>query len=284
MAGAAVRSVVIFLILLITAYTFPQSPDAVSLFTKGKELYGSEKYFQAITELKRFLFFSKDSAAGHQANLMIATAYRRGGFYRLASPFFLNARDLARSSEEKTTALIEHAKNEILKGTPETALKILQITSAQTDDQARSSEITYWKGIAELFSGNLSEAAVHLEILSPGDTLAVLCRLGEEELVNPRAYKLISAFLPGIPQIYLGEYSSGFLSLFWCGLWGYTTANAFAADRIFDGIMTGNFLFFRFYNGNLENAELFGQNHNTRIKNSILSFYQNNYNGLKPEW
>lgn len=276
------RSVTFLLLILLCSASLPQSADAVSLFTKGKELYEKNAYFHAITELKRYLFFAQDSSLHHPANLMIAISYRRGGFYRLASPYFLNARDYARDPADKAAVMIEHAKNEILKGTSATALKLLDLVSAQ--DTSRQTEITYWKGIAELFAGNLEQAANTLEIAAPGDPLAALCRAGAQETVNPQVLKLISAFLPGIPQIYMGEYASGLLSLGWCGLWGYTAVNAFISDRIFDGIMTGNFLFFRFYNGNLENAELFGQNHNTRIKNSILTYYQNNYNGLKPEW
>lgn len=277
------RSVIAVLMLLCQVNTFAQTGvDASGLFRKGKELYTRAEYFHAITELKRYLFFAPDSALHHEANLMIAAAYKKGGYYRLASPYFLNARNSAQNTHDEAAALIEHAKNEILKGSPATAQKILNLASARSPE--RRDEIRYWNGIAGLFAGNLASAAAILDSLSPGDSLAALCRLGEADLVNPEVMKIISAFLPGLPQIYLGEYSSGLLSLFWCGLWGYTAATAFTADRIFDGIMTGNFLFFRFYNGNLENAELFGQNHNTRIKNSILSFYQNNYNGLKPEW
>lgn len=274
----------LILLSLLSGVHFTQTNEVSSLFTHGKLLFEQEEYFHAITELKRYLFFSQDSSLHHEANLMIAQSYRSGGFFRLASPYFLSARDMAKNQQEKISAMIEHAKNEILKGTPETALKILNLAYNQSSESSVQREITYWKGISELFAGNLNQAAIILEDLSPGDSLAILCRLGDDEMVNPELLKLISAFLPGIPQIYLGEYTSGLLSLGWCGLWGYTAVTAFTANRIFDGIMTGNFLFFRFYNGNLENAELFGQNHNTRIKNSILSFYQNNYNGLKPEW
>jgi hypothetical protein len=47
--------------------------------------------------------------------------------------------------------------------------------------------------------------------------------------------------------------------------------------------MTGNFLWLRFYSGNLQNAEKFVHKRNLEISNSALRFLQNEYKGAKPE-
>ena len=92
----------------------------------------------------------------------------------------------------------------------------------------------------------------------------------------------MSVFLPGSGQFYTGNYLSGLLSLGWCALWGYVSVNAFVEQRVFDGLAVANFLWFRFYRGNLENAEKFAVEKNIQISNESLKFLQNNYKGEKP--
>jgi hypothetical protein len=65
-------------------------------------------------------------------------------------------------------------------------------------------------------------------------------------------------------------------------LWGYLTINAFNEDRIFDGVMIGTLLWWRFYSGNLQNAEKFATEKNLKKTNAALRYLQNNYIGKKP--
>jgi len=83
-------------------------------------------------------------------------------------------------------------------------------------------------------------------------------------------------------QFYTGEYVSGLISLGWNVLWGYLTINAINEDRIFDGFMIGTLLWYRFYNGNLQNAEKFAKQKNLEKSNSALRYLQNKYKGNKP--
>jgi hypothetical protein len=88
--------------------------------------------------------------------------------------------------------------------------------------------------------------------------------------------------LPGFGQFYTGEYLGGLLSIAWNVFAGYLTINAFNQERIFDGIVTANLLWFRFYRGNFQNAEKFAQEKNLLIMNETLNFLQNEFIGLKP--
>ena len=94
--------------------------------------------------------------------------------------------------------------------------------------------------------------------------------------------KIFSMIIPGAGQFYTGEYLSGFLSLGWNVLWGYLTIKSFIDDRVFDGIMIGSFLWFRFYNGNIYNAKKFAKEKNLIISNKALFYLQNGYEGEKP--
>jgi hypothetical protein len=75
---------------------------------------------------------------------------------------------------------------------------------------------------------------------------------------------------------------SGLISIGWNVLWGYLTINAFSEDRIFDGLAIGSLLWWRFFSGNLHNAEKFALQKNLTITNSALRFLQNKYSGDKP--
>jgi hypothetical protein len=88
--------------------------------------------------------------------------------------------------------------------------------------------------------------------------------------------------VPGSGQIYVGEYLSGLLSFGWNVLWGYLTINAFIEERIFDGFAVGNFLWLRFYSGNIHNAGKFADEKNLEITNRALGYLQFRYKGEKP--
>ena len=94
--------------------------------------------------------------------------------------------------------------------------------------------------------------------------------------------KTISYIIPGAGQIYTGEYISGLLSLGWNILWGYLTIKSFIDERIFDGIVIANFLWLRFYRGNLQNAEKFAKEKNLIISNKAMNYLQFEFKGLKP--
>jgi hypothetical protein len=65
-------------------------------------------------------------------------------------------------------------------------------------------------------------------------------------------------------------------------LWGYLTISAFVDDRIFDGVMIGTLLWWRFYTGNLQNAEKFALKKNLDITDNALHYLKNSYSGAKP--
>ena len=106
--------------------------------------------------------------------------------------------------------------------------------------------------------------------------------VGGESGRSPVVAAVMSAVVPGAGQFYTGEYVSGLISLGWNVLWGYLTVSAFVDDRVFDGIMIVTLLWWRFYTGNLQNAEQFALEKNLNISNDALSYLKNDYTGGKP--
>ncbi len=268
-------------ILLISCATFAQnSLDAQ--FNFAKKLYNDEKYFDTVTELKRLLFFEENSDYNYEANLLIGKSYKQGAKFSDAIRHLTSAEINVKNIDELYETRIEIIRINILRRTTRRAFKLLDSFGSDERFIDRKNEIKYWRGWAYMFADDWEQAA---QTFAEIDTNHVLKTLAEEvgdDLYSVSFAKTISYIIPGAGQIYTGEYISGLLSLGWNVLWGYLTIEAFIAERIFDGIVIANFLWLRFYRGNLQNAENFAMEKNLVRSNRALNYLQFEYDGLKP--
>lgn len=274
----------IFLILLLILFqqTYIVAQDSFAeQFEYAKRLYDKENYFDAVTEFKRLLFFDKDTSLNYKANLLIGLSYKSGSKFSEAIQYFKNAELSSSSKEELFESQIEIVKINILRRTTSRAFLILD--SLQNDSRFLDDkdEIKYWRGWAYIFANDWDKAAVTFKEIKTGDQLGEICDSIDNELYNPQLAKILS-LVPGVGQFYTGEYASGLISIGWNVLWGYLTINAFVEDRILDGVLIGSLLWWRFYSGNIQNAEKFAIEKNLNITNSALRFLKKNFKGNKP--
>ncbi len=245
-------------------------------------LFSEHKYFDAITEYKRLLFFDKEKKFDFLANFKIGLAYKNGGKYEQAIKFFKFAEKSAVNPEDRLNISIWIARTNILRGTTEIALDSLNNIASRINDSTKLAKINYWKGWAFMFADQWDSAKTEFEKIDTNHVLARICKDVINQKYSVTFAKLISYILPGAGQFYTGHYVSGLMSLGMNVLWGYLTVNAFLADRVFDGIVIGNLLWFRFYRGNYQNAEKFALQKNIRIANIALRKVQIEYKGEKP--
>lgn len=260
---------------LIAQNTFEQQ------FELAKNLYAEEKYFDSVTEFKRLLFFDESEFYEYEANLLIGLSYKYGAKYSDAARYFTIAEMNAATNDELFEAKIEIIKVNILRRTTTRALTLLDSLKSDPAFKDRADEINYWRGWAYIFSDNWEKAAQSFSIIEPDHQLAVLCDSLANDLYNPTLAKTLS-LIPGAGQFYTGEYLSGIISIGWNVLWGYLTINAFMEDRVFDGFVVGSLLWWRFYSGNLQNAEKFAIEKNLEKTNASLKYLQYYYPGNKP--
>lgn len=251
-------------------------------FNYAQKLYKDEQYFDAVTELKRLLYFDENSKYSYEANFLIGKSYKEGAKFSNAIRYLTLAEIDAKNSEQLFKAQIEIVRINILRKTTGRAIKLLD--SLETDNRFsdKTNEIKYWRGWAYMFADDWKNAALSFAELDSNHVLKTLAQEVDDELYSVSFAKTISYIIPGSGQIYTGEYISGLLSLGWNVLWGYLTIDAFVAERIFDGIVIANFLWLRFYRGNLQNAENFAIEKNLVISNKALNYLQFEYKGLKP--
>ena len=255
--------------------TFEQQYD------HAKNLYKEEKYFDAVTEFKRLLYFDESNKYEYEANYLIALSYKNGIKFSDAVKHFSVADLNSITDDQIFEARIEIIKVNILRRTTERALTLLDSLQNDSRFSDRIGEIDYWRGWAYIFSDDWEKASLTFSKIEPEHRLALVCDSLADDLYDPALAKTLS-IIPGAGQFYTGEYVSGLISIGWNVLWGYLTINAFIEDRVFDGFVVGTLLWWRFYSGNLQNAEKFAIEKNIEKTNSALHYLQYNYSGNKP--
>jgi hypothetical protein len=267
--------------LLINFTTIAQNSFDVQ-FNFAKKLYSDEKYFDTVTELKRLLFFEGKDEYNYQANMLIGKSYKQGAKFSDAIRHLTLAELNAKNVDELYETRIEIIRINILRRTTRRAFKLLDSLEADKRFTDRKDEIKYWRGWAYMFADDWELAAQTFNDIDSNHVLKSLAAEVSDDLYSVSFAKTISYIIPGAGQIYTGEYISGLLSLSWNVLWGYLTLKAFIAERIFDGLVIANFLWLRFYRGNIQNAENFALEKNLIRSNRALNYLQFEYDGLKP--
>ena len=250
-------------------------------FNYAKKLYDEEKYFDAVTEFKRLLFFYDGDIYSYESNLLTGLSYKNGAKFSEAIQHFTLAGLNSKNIDEIFIARLEIIKVNILRRTTGRALALLDSLQNDSKFTGKADEINYWRGWAYIFSDDWENASLSFSTIEPKHPLALLCDSLDNDLYNVQLAKYLS-IVPGAGQFYTGEYVSGIISIGWNVLWGYLTINAFMEDRVFDGLMVGTLLWWRFYSGNVQNAEKFALEKNLEKTNSALRYLQNYYIGKKP--
>jgi tetratricopeptide (TPR) repeat protein len=276
-----VNKKLIIFVLLATANLFPQS-NLQKQYDYASNLFNQEKYFDAITEFKRLQYFDLENQFEYQSNLLIGKSYKAGAKFDEAIKYFTLAEINSKNNEEYFISNILKARTNILRRTTNQAERILNELLIDPKFKSNENEIKYWLGWNYIFADNWKEAYQIFYENNLDTTLANLCKSVDDEMYSVNFAKYSSYVIPGAGQFYTGEYVSGLLSLSWNILAGYLTINSFAEDRVFDGIITGNFLWMRFYSGNTQNAEKFAIQKNLQISNVGLNYLQFKFKGEKP--
>ena len=276
------RSILLLIFfLLIKNEIFPQG-FLDKQFEYAKSLYNKEQYFDSITEFKRLLFFDSTHKYNFMANNYIGNAYKAGAKFSDAILYYTLAEINAKNLNDLFKAKINIIRVNILRRTTDRALQLLDSLNNDSRFLNREKIINYWKGWAYIFADKWDKASEEFALTDSNKTLQDLCKKVDKEKYSVVFAQIISHFIPGAGQFYTGHYLSGLLSLAWNGLWGYVAVNAFIDNRIFDGFMITNFLWLRFYNGNLQNSKNFAEEENLEISNKALRFLQFDYLGTKP--
>ncbi|MEJ2104374.1 MAG: hypothetical protein P8X47_07345, partial [Ignavibacteriaceae bacterium] len=216
-----------------------------------------------------------------EANKLIGLSYKEGAKFSDAIHFLTLAEMNASTNEQIFNSKIEIIKINILRRTTNRALSLLDDLRKDERFKEKSNEINYWTGWTYIFADDWEKASQVFAVIDSTLFLKTFCDSVKHDFYNVTLAKALS-LVPGLGQFYTGEYVSGFISFGWNVLWGYLTINAISEDRVFDGFIIGTLLWYRFYSGNLQNAEKFARQKNLEKTNAALHYLKNYYNGNKP--
>lgn len=272
---------IFFISILFAACAFSQSTLQLQ-YEYAEHLFKQEKYFDSITELKRLQFFDLEKEYLFESNYLIAQCYKAGGKFDEAVKYFTLAEISAGNDSDYFNSKIFIARANILRRTNLQAERILNELLNDARFTAKHKELNYWLGWSYIFSDDWEKAQSIFSSNNLDTVLAEICENTQKEMYSVGFAKYSSYIIPGLGQFYTEEYLSGLLSFGWNLLGGYLTINSLLEDRVFDGIIVGNFLWMRFYSGNTENAEKFAIKKNLDISNTTLNFLQHYFPGEKP--
>ena len=110
--------------MIFAANVFPQN-SLQQQFDYANKFFTQEKYFDAITELKRLQFFDTENIYSFQSNLLIGKSYKAGAKFDEAIKYFTLAEINAHSDDEYFIAKTLNARSNILRRTTKQAERIL---------------------------------------------------------------------------------------------------------------------------------------------------------------
>lgn len=275
------RKLLIIIFVLTNNYVFAQS-HLQDQYDYASQLFNDEKYFDAITEFQRLQFFDSLKQYSYASNKLIGMAYKQGGKFNEAIQYLALAEINSSNLDSLFDTKIEIIKTNLLRRTISRAFDLLNDMSKDERFNSKKDQITYWKSWAHIFNDEWEKASEEFAKVDKNHQLKRLCANVAESQYSESTAKILSYILPGAGQFYTGNYLSGILSFSWVAFWTYIAVEAFLAERIFDGLLVTNFLVFRFYNGNIQNAENFANEHNSEISDWTLNYLQHNYRGPKP--
>jgi tetratricopeptide (TPR) repeat protein len=272
----------IFFLILILCGTFYAQTELHNQIERADQLFRNDNYFDAITEYKRFLFFSSDNNLIFETNYKIGLCYKAGAKFDDAIRYFSIAEKNADTAEKIFLTRTEIIRSNILRKTFGRALQLCKELEIEPKFFSKRDEIYYWRAWAFMLADDWENAANTFSLIDQSHELRTLCDRVQNEKVSVTFAKVISYILPGAGQFYSGEFLSGLMSFGWNFLAGYLTVNSFLAERAFDGVVTAELFWLRFYRGNVQNAEKFAVEKNVEVANRALRYLQNEYKGIKP--
>ena len=279
---SAIKIHLFLLAILLASVSVDAQTSSAEQFNLAKKLFDDANYFDAVTEFKRLLFFDESADYSFEANRLIGLSYKQGAKFSDAVYHFAEAELNARIDEESFEMKIEIVKINILRRTTDRALKLLENLEVDGRFANKQNEINYWRGWCYFFDNDWQQASSSFERIDSSHSLKIFADSVHNKFYDVTLAKVLSTFIPGSGQIYTGEYVSGLISLGWNVLWGYLTINAFVEDRVFDGVMIGTLLWWRFYTGNRHNAEKFAEEKNLEISNNALKYLIESHSGPIP--
>jgi hypothetical protein len=236
-------------------------------------------YDPAITEVLRFLFFTKESI-GVDFYLSLSDLYREVGKFTEARRVLQSAhvRDIADTLRERIKikiALIDIAEKKYA----DAELVLVRISSF-TQNPSVKKEAALFLTFVYIYTNRWDKLEKALPALANDSLLGPdrLDSLIQQSVVqhhkSPELARCLSTFIPGLGQIYAHDFRNGLNALALTILTAWMTISSISNGYYWEAMLTDITLFWRYYSGNrqlaMEVAEMYNQKINRAIREKLI--------------
>jgi len=256
------------------------SSDLSEIQQAGEEYFDSGEYNKAVTEFLRYEYFSPgDSAKDATIFGKTAQCYVLLGREEQAETYFSKAMSVAPTEEiYAQNALASISMNIASQQFDLAQQQILNLQMTLLDSVLRR-KVQLYEGINELYRYNWNDAhqAFRAYFSEPAQNNLVdslFTSSAGMKLKNPDLAWKLSLVLPGLGQIYGGDYINGIRSIILDGLLFYNLGYTYSSKETVTVVLAGILLLNRYIIGNRDHAARVVNERNDRIRleraNSIM--------------
>ncbi len=249
---------------------------AEDLLSLADSLYAWGNHSEAITEYRRYLFFHPRTERAGYIWYRIGLAHKALGEWNRALRAFQRAEEHAQTDGERDWYRVERALIQMARGRWEPAQVVLLrvATFGRSPDVRRRAWFLLGVGYTYTFRWEEAERAFARYFSDRRDprwekVRALLKRGKRLKLKSPRKARLLSTFLPGLGQAYVGDWGAAINALALNGLASYLWGKPALKGRYADSAFWFLTLFWRYYTGNRFRAEKLAERRNLEIRQML---------------
>ncbi len=277
--------------LLLFSFTLLFQPHVLTaqptvLLEYADSLAATRQFSAAITEFKRFVFFHPADRELYCAFMGIGLSYREEHDYSHAISYLQSSQALAPSDSIYEAASLEIALTYFASGDAGSGLLEVErvLIDSSSPQFVRRALFVKLVALIKRHDWEQADSTLHTFLQQPEskskdflyravDSAIVVAK--ETSLFSEDAAEWLSAFFPGLGQLYSGDYKNALNALALDGLLGYWVVDLIATHQYFDGVMLFSGAFLRYYLGNQYRAALIAHEKNEEIEqeteNKILN-------------
>jgi hypothetical protein len=228
-------------------------------------------YDNAVTEYRRFLFFNPADPLASDVYSRIGWCYARMEKWKEAveaidKSIQLSYTDSLRYQREVDRAVILIAMGSLDKA--QTVLRDVATSCVNRNIKDRANTLLFlstilghqWRSALDIYRSKDMDPDIRSDSIEP-----VLADAAGIRYKSPGTAVILSTFLPGLGQVYCGNWPAGINALVLNAALGYLTVDCIIDEKYVPGFLSFIFLFQRYYFGNREHARQAAVNHNRKL-------------------
>ncbi len=275
---SGLKSLSIFVTLIIIGLSASAKSQPIDPLALADSLFSIKAYQPAITEYKRFLFFHEHDGRAAQVYSQIGKCYRNLFDWNKAAEAFRNAIDQASSDSLRSEYKISLGVVHISSGDFSSAEMTLLGLASFSKIPAIRTKAAFFLSLNYIYRHKWREARQYLEENFPmSDSSAnselrqLLEKATNTKYKSPTLAKWLSAFIPGLGQIYAGKPLSALNAMAINAGTGYLLFDTIDKHPNFIEIFTYGSLFDRYWAGNRHNAAQYVRESNEKKDKELES-------------